>query len=109
MLYTGATEDLKQLVSEKREELSSATKKAKKELEVILKFCYPKEESIFHNIPSESAFSQNALAKDYLFELLTAYIEGYPDREQRMQSFAENYQRSYEEVKEVLDYLGLEI
>ena len=37
------------------------------------------------------------------------WIEGYPDREQRMQSFAENYQRSYKEVKEVLDYLGLEI
>ena len=48
----------------------------------------------------------------YLIDLFDAYIDGGQDpreRLERMGGFAENYHKHPDEVKEVLDYVGLEI
>lgn len=109
MMYTSSPEELKQIINGKKDEIAQATRTARECMDRIIAFCYPPETTDMIELPDDPTQRNIVLGRDYLFDLLSAYVEGAPNREKRMRIFAENYQRGYEDIKEILDFLGLEI
>jgi len=121
MMYIGSVDRLKTLIGEKREEIAQSARKASEAISVLQGFCYPTDEmnefELYENrlnlgeTRRDPELESKIHGRDFLFELLNAYIE-YTDpkeRESRMMEFAETYQRPYEDVKEVLKYMGLDV
>ena len=108
MIYTGSSDDLKRLIDGKKDEIAQAVRTAREGMDKIIAFCYPASTTDMRELPNDPIKRNEILGRDYLFDLLEAYIEG-GGSERRMEQFAENYQRRYPEVKALLDFLGLEV
>jgi len=110
MIYRGSPDDLKIIIGERKEEITRLARIASEALSSIIAFCYDSDEmKRFDANQEDIELKRRISGKDYLYDLLHAYIESGHDRKSRMEEFAENYQMNYSEVKEVIDWLGLEI
>jgi|SRR3989344_9152453 len=111
MIFTGSSKDIEEILKEKKEEVAQAVKKAREAMSTLTNFCYDPKENKYVSIMGlpEEPMRSRLLGKDYLFDMLRAYIEAGPDIESRMREFSDNMQRPYSEVKKVLDFLGLEV
>ncbi len=110
MIYTGSSEEVKKLLEGHVGEIATATLKAKEGVDALRKFCY--EPSLLKRVGNKSQdpdMIDNVHAKHYLFEMLSAYRDGGQNLESRMQRFADHMQRPYLEVKDILNYLGLDV
>ena len=111
MVFLGPAKDITRLLEDNKKEVAEAVKSASTSYDKfisLLNIDKLNEEYIQENAGAEEKSQRMA----YFIEMMDAYIMGGPDKKERydsMQVFADNMQRPFSEVEEVLNYLGLDI
>ena len=104
MVFPGPARDITKLLEEDREKIAAAV--------ISAASSYDKFISRLNIDQINNSGEQKAENMEYFIEMINTYITSGPDKAERKSSmgvFADNWQKPFSEVKEVLDYLGLEI
>lgn len=111
MTFIGPAKDITALLEENKEEINNAIKLAATGYDKFISLLDIDRvnEEYNRNVPGAEKKSEKL---QYVIDMIETYITSGPDQSKRreeMQVFADNFQRPFSEVKEVLDYLDLDI
>ena len=100
------THYIDELFGDKKNELIVAVRTASAQYDFLV--------GHFFNTQDQSSYGQSSDSKkrveqqkSFMYDLLKAYVHGTPDRERQIALFAEGAQMPLNDIKSLLDYLGL--